>query len=200
MKDLFESEGIILKQIPHQEQGLLSTILTDQFGLVITYHKRPKRANTPSHIYPLAYGHFIFKPSKGSTTKIIEFSPAGYLPEIRSNLAFLKASLKTFERIIYHPMTHQEQAQLYRLLMQLLSSLKEATYPENLDIILTIKILKLQGIIPTTKSEDFCLGIDDPTIELILEIAHERSVKKLYQISIPKLFRELIKEVFSLGH
>lgn len=199
MNDLFESEAIVLKQIPHQESGVISTLLTATYGIVTTYHHRPKK-KAASNLYPLAYGHFILKPSRGSTTKIIEFSPQGFFPELRSTFSTLQSAIEAFEHIMRHPMTHQEQAAIYPLLMKLLHKLPSAKNPKNLKSIIAVKILKLQGCIPNEISDNFLPEYEKAFKQSVIEIANGTSAESLFEIDLTDHFNSKLKESFSLAY
>ncbi|MGY6529017.1 MAG: DNA repair protein RecO [Cyanobacterium sp.] len=165
MSRTYQTTGIILKQIPFQENDLLVSLLSPEWGLVraIAPGARKYKSRLRGRIQPLVINEFLIV--KGTNLdRLIQAETKESYPKLSRNLGKLTISQYLAEIILNLAPIEQPQLELYNNFNYHLKTIEKLDNKTNLTPYLAqgvFNILTITGIAPEV---NYCLTTQSPLI------------------------------------
>lgn len=218
---MHRTEGVILNSIDFRDYDRISTVFTQEEGLIKLIQKRANSAKygKGAHAEPLTQAEFVYTMGRGELHVCREISILDSHLSLRKNLICLEAGCDLLKTLLATQLPHKPAPDLYKLLTGYLKNLPLAVDPFALATSFKLKVMRHDGtfgITPYCNScqndleqihvfggESFCcnhkpvgsLWFNSEESGLLLELAYSRSYARLHELKVDGCFQTKIKHL-----
>jgi DNA repair protein RecO (recombination protein O) len=168
-----KTEGIVLRTLKHQDANLITTLYTEEYGLmsfIITGYRSTRSRRNHSYFQPLSIVEVVFQQRPNRDLHRVSESKVAYLlQEGQTHPVKLSLGLAMIE-IFYDTVKEEEpQAELYRFLREVIVRLDQAeTRLIQLFLYFLVHLTRFLGFFPYDASEEAAHLTFDPVQGVLL--------------------------------
>ncbi|NGX53295.1 MAG: DNA repair protein RecO [Chlamydiae bacterium] len=152
----YQVEGIVLHAVPFKEYDKILTLFTPTTGLLKLFFKSSRRFSFVQNALttPLTVGEYLYSQGRKDLHRFRDGTILHQNLALRNNLETLQTAEKLAHAIYQSQWPGKAAPQLYLLLRTFLEKIPESPHPDTLHTAFLLKILKHEGILQHSPSQE----------------------------------------------